>query len=144
MTTKIRDLLDFEGTWTLERLIQDRLTGQDSTLTGTAKLTRGADGALDYTEEGELKVPDQPPLTASRSYRWTRKNGGQVAVDFEDGGHFHSFSLNRTMPEATHICSPDMYHVTYDFSKWPAWSAEWRVQGPRKSYRLRSEYRRAP
>ncbi|MEL6520199.1 MAG: DUF6314 family protein [Pseudomonadota bacterium] len=147
MSKKPQDLLDFEGTWRLERVIEDRRQKSSSTLIGSATLTRCEKDSspelsdrLRYAEEGELKIADQPPLTASRTYYWTRGQDAQIAVTFDAGEEFHAFSLNRTMPEASHLCPPDMYYVTYDFGKWPRWSAEWRVQGPRKSYRMRSDY----
>jgi len=32
--------------------------------------------------------------------------------------------------------------VTYDFRKYPQWRAEWRVEGPKKDYRMVTTYRR--
>ena len=121
------------------RSIEDRLSGKKGQLTGTAVLTP-SDAGLRYEENGALTYGDEPPLTASRVYLWSKGKAGSIDVAFGDGGEFHSFSLGRTMPEATHICDPDMYYVTYDFSSWPRWSNAWRVVGPRKNYRMQSTY----
>ena len=39
-----------------------------------------------------------------------------------------------------HWCDPDSYAVRYDFSRWPEWSARWRVEGPHKAYIMYSRY----
>ncbi|MEO0830046.1 MAG: DUF6314 family protein [Pseudomonadota bacterium] len=136
---KPEDLKDFEGAWTLMRRIEDRQQGQVSTLAGSATFANDGFG-LTYREEGALSVDGQPPLSASRTYLWRRGEGLSVKVLFEDGSAFHAISLGRTMPEATHICAPDLYYVTYDFNRWPSWSSDWRVRGPKKDYRMRSDY----
>ena len=141
MTSAPHDILDFLGDWTLKRVINDRGAEKSGHLTGLAVFKK-ADGGLRYTESGTLSYDGAPPLVASRTYIWARAAEGGVLVRFEDGSEFHSFSLARTMPEAQHFCDPDMYYVTYDFGKWPKWQSEWRVVGPRKNYRMTSDYRR--
>lgn len=132
-------LFDFEGSWHLRRSIQDAHAQKRGTLEGRLTFTRSPeeDGSLHYHEEGALSYGDAPPLTASRSYVWIEERG-EIAVQFSDGAPFHKFSLRHTMPEATHFCDPDMYYVSYDFSKWPTWRSIWRVVGPRKDYRMTS------
>ena len=80
-------------------------------------------------------------MEASRRFIWEEAAGG-IAVRFEDGAAFHVIDQSRSMPDANHHCDPDMYHVSYDFSRWPDWRAVWRVVGPKKDYRMSSEYRR--
>jgi len=36
-----------------------------------------------------------------------------------------------------------MYHVAYDFSRWPEWQSEWRVKGPRKDAVITSRFKPA-
>ncbi|PJJ87380.1 hypothetical protein CLV77_1948 [Brevirhabdus pacifica] len=130
----------FIGRWRLDRRIHDRLTGQESRLEGEAVMRpQGADIA--YDEEGRLEFPGQPPMIATRSYLW-QPDGDGVWVFFEDGRPFHRFSLALTMPEASHHCPPDMYYVSYNFTRWPSWGATWTVRGPRKDYRIESSYTR--
>lgn len=136
-----RDIKEFTGRWRLAREIEDRQGARRGTLEGFATL-QDTGGHLTYLEEGTLSFPGLPALSAERTYLWQRGEGTEIKVLFEDGRDFHSFSLGRTMPEAAHHCAPDMYHVTYDFSAWPRWTTTWRVQGPRKDYRMVSRYRR--
>jgi len=132
---------DFAGRWRLERKITDRRAGTSGRFEGLATM-RAREGALDYLEEGELSFAGKAPLAASRRYVWRRAENGAVDVYFEDGRFFLSFPLDRLMPDATHVCSPDLYHVTFDFTDWPEWRAKWRVVGPRKDYCLSATYRR--
>ena len=141
MTSAPHDLTDFLGDWALSRAITDRQADKSGHLEGTAVFKRDAD-RLHYTETGELSYEGAPPLVASRTYFWERAEEGGVLVRFDDGRPFHSFTLLRTMPEAQHICDPDMYYVTYSFGNWPKWQSEWRVVGPRKDYVIISKYRR--
>lgn len=127
---------DFEGAWRLERRIDDRL-GRPARYRGRATFRRDG-SALVYDEAGWLDPVEGPPLRATRRYRWT--GGPLVAVAFSDGRPFHTFDLSRPRPEARHLCGADLYAVRYDFTLWPAWTAAWRVTGPRKDLTLTSRY----
>lgn len=144
--TKMPQLQDFEGDWALTRIIEDRLSEADGRLEGQARFLRRADGGLDYVETGALILGDKPPLASTRRYIWQPAEAG-IAVSFEDGAPFHVIALDRLMPDANHHCDPDLYHVSYDFTRWGGksqlWRSIWRVVGPRKDYRMLSEYRRA-
>nr|WP_216366835.1 DUF6314 family protein [Halovulum dunhuangense] len=126
---------DFAGDWRLSRRIDDRRAGTAATFEGRAVFAPDGDG-LAYVETGTLHLPGQPPLEGSRRYQW--RPG--IHVHFEDGRFFHAIPPQDLRPEASHDCAPDLYHVSYDFSDWPVWRAEWRVQGPRKDYTLVSDY----
>ncbi len=136
-------LSDFEGRWRLERQIDDSRAGQTGLLSGEAVFEPVADapGLLRYSEKGQLRMGDQPPLEATRIYFW-RDTPDAIDVSFEDRRAFHRITRGRSMPDDTHHCDPDLYHVSYNFSKWPDWQAMWRVVGPRKDYRMTSLYRR--
>lgn len=140
-------LADFEGSWGLSRVISDLRAGADGVLDGAATFTRdnaGKDGLgrLIYEETGTLSYASQPPMAATRRYIWQETPEG-IDVLFEDETPFHTISLDRSMPDANHHCDPDLYHVSYDFTRWPNWSSNWRVVGPRKDYRMVSQYSRA-
>lgn len=90
---------------------------------------------LRYDEHGILRIGAQS-FQAERRYYW-KANGAEILVEFEDGRAFHRFFLNN--PQAEHFCAPDLYQVRYEFD-WPQWQAHWRVDGPRKSYRMSSFY----
>ncbi len=138
---RIPDLEQFQGDWVLTRIIKDSLSGAEGHLTGRAEFTPMQDGAYLYREEGELNYGDQTPMAATRKYIWTPSEDG-IAVLFEDERPFHTIETEKLMPDATHHCDPDLYHVSYDFTSWPSWRAAWRVVGPKKDYRMMSSYSR--
>ena len=132
-------LADFAGRWRIERAIDDRLSGIPGRFEGTAVFA--PEGAfLRYREEGLLFPGAAPPMAAERQYLWSEA-GGRIRVAFADGSPFHDFAP--ADPAATHFCAPDRYAVRYDFSRWPGWTAEWTVSGPRKDYTMISRYQRA-
>ena len=134
-------LAAFAGRWTLSRRIEDatgRVTGR---LSGSAVFAP-ADGGLDYTEDGELVLPGQGTFHATRRYLWRDAGAGRVEVLFDDGRPFHALDLSAPVAEASHWCDPDAYAVRLDLSDWPRWRSEWRVRGPRKDYRMVSDYAR--
>ncbi len=132
-------LAQFEGRWRLERRIEDAERGE-MWLEGEAVLARSGH-RLVYTETGILTISGQRPLTATQRYIW-QDRAGWVAIRFADGRPFHGFPLRVARAEAVHLCDPDRYEVSYDFSAWPEWSSEWHVSGPRKDYVMRSRYLR--
>jgi hypothetical protein len=141
LSDKYPKLLEFEGLWQLSRAIEDMRGPGSGQFEGIARFN--ADGAgLAYAEEGRLTLAGQAPVTATRRYLWRPGGDGGISVLFEDGRPFHRIWPGRLMPDDTHVCTPDLYHVAYDFRGWPAWSATWRVVGPRKDYRMVSRYRR--
>lgn len=133
------DVHAFAGVWSLDRLIDDRLTARQGRFVGEAHITRQTAGYY-YDESGVLSFPGQSPMQATRRYLW-RPEGQTIAVSFEDGRFFHDFSIANAAPEARHDCAPDLYLVRYDYS-WPAWCATWTVSGPRKDYKMVSKYTR--
>lgn len=139
---RVPDLNTFEGAWALSRVIEDRLSGAEGRLTGEVVFSARDGGGLDYVETGELTYGHQPPMAATRRYIWEPAPSG-IAVRFEDGRPFHVIKGDKLMPDANHLCDPDLYHVSYDFARWPNWRAIWRVVGPRKDYRMVSTYSRA-
>ena len=132
----------FIGPWSIDRVIEDIRAARTGTFRGTAEF-RHDDGALAYVETGEITLAGSPPMTASRAYRWSDGGDGSIAVHFEDGRFFHRFYADEARPTAAHDCPPDRYRVGYDFSRWPRWIAEWRVEGPRKNYVTRTTFRPA-
>ena len=138
---KIPALEQFTGFWVLSRRIEDMRGGLDGQLEGRTVFTRDEGGGLIYEEQGELRYGEMDGIEATRRYLWRQSNGG-IGVFFADGSEFHTILGDRLMPDATHHCPPDLYHVSYDFTRWPDWSSVWKVVGPRKNYRMVSVYRR--
>ncbi len=130
-----RELSDFEGRWTLTRQVF-HANAPDARFEGEAVWTPDAAG-LAYEETGRLIVNGHAPMSTSRRYNWR----AGLDVYYEDGRFFHS--VPPLGGRAQHWCDPDDYVVEYDFADWPQFSADWRVKGPRKDYRMLSRYSRA-
>ncbi|PZX17574.1 hypothetical protein LX81_01299 [Palleronia aestuarii] len=134
------DLFDFTGEWRLDRRILDARGGREGQFHGRATFAP-VEGGLDYSEAGLLRFSAEAAFEARQAYRW-EEAGARIAVRFSDGRAFHTFDPDLSAPEAHHDCPPDRYHVRYDLSDWPRWTAEWRVSGPRKEYTLIGRYDR--
>ncbi len=134
-------LAEFQGKWTLSRVITDRRANAEGVLSGAASFTPDEPGRMIYEESGTLSYARQPPMAATRRYIWTETEEG-IEVTFETGKSFHTIMLDRLMPDAIHLCDPDLYNVSYDFTRWPKWSSTWSVVGPRKDYKMVSDYLR--
>lgn len=122
-----RDILDLDSEWL-------------GKLEGQAVFADQGGGLLLYREEGRLKFGGLEDVQASRDYRWQISDAGRIHVFFADGRAFHDFAFDYARAEASHYCDPDLYEVTYDFTRFPIWRAEWRVEGPRKDYRMVTIY----
>ena len=133
-------LHDFLGDWRISRRIDDRLSNRPGRFEGTARLVPEGQG-LHYREEGTLTLGDGPAFPATRDYLWGPDRDG-IAVRFADGRPFHRFEPQGRAPGTDHPCGRDLYRVTYDFTAWPEWLAEWTVQGPAKDYVMLTAYRR--
>ncbi|MEM0945860.1 MAG: DUF6314 family protein [Pseudomonadota bacterium] len=137
-TSKPNQLAAFEGRWHLVRRIEDYTGGPAGHMDGDA-VFRAEGAGLHYRETGLLRLANNPPIRAERSYLWTQPDPARIEVCFSDGRPFHWFSL-QDAPEAAHFCDPDMYRVHYAFTDWPNWRSVWCVTGPRKDYRMITEY----
>ena len=132
--TALASLARLEGAWRLERrILHDE--GREDRFEGEAVFQRSGPRLI-HDETGWLS-PSQggAPLRATRRYIWAL-TGDRVEVSFADMRPFHSFPLTAEAPTATHLCPPDRYEVSYDFSGFPEWRSVWRVDGPRKAYEM--------
>lgn len=134
-------LADFAGRWHMSRRIDDSQAGRTGLFEGVAVLSPEGDG-LRYDESGELRLEGGPGLKATRRYHWRQEGDGAIAVRFDDGRDFHRFDPSGGVVSAWHDCPPDLYEVSYNFTRWPEWQASWRVRGPRKDYLMVTDYRR--
>jgi len=133
-------LAAFEGEWSITRRIEDLRGGMSGALEGVARFTPEPEGGLLYAEEGWLRLGGAAPAWATRRYLWRDGDGGAIEVHFEDGRLFHRFRAGDPDPTARHDCAADLYEVRYDFRRWPHWSADWRVRGPRKNYAMTTTF----
>lgn len=132
------NLADFEGRWRITRRIEDHWMGTTGLFEGLARFTPDGQG-LGYHEVGELKLPQEVPLAASRRFLWRRDADG-IEVLYEDGTLFHRIAGNTRVVQAWHACGQDDYEVSYNFTHWPDWRMIWRVRGPRKDYTSISDF----
>ena len=136
------DLLGFLlGRWSLERSLLDERLGAEGRFQGTACLDRVAPGKAAYREEGTLRFLDHLGA-AHRSLRCAAAGQRAVAFAFPDGRPFHRLELSTSGYEAEHPCGEDRYEGRFVLLDDDAWSASWRVVGPRKQLHLVGTYRR--
>lgn len=133
-------LEDFEGAWRIARVIRAAGEGE-ARFDGEARFRPDGRG-LAYAETGQLQLAGHPPVQAERRYLWRAGPAGAIEVFFPDGRAFHRIDLRAAAPSDRHHCAQDIYDVTYDFRRWPVWVSRWRVSGPRKDYRMVTEYSR--
>ncbi len=107
--------------------------GTTAQFSGTARWLPDGD-RLRCVEEGTLRINDSAPMVGQQVYVWD----DDLHVYFADGRPFHR--VPPTGGETGHWCAPDQYDGTYDFTAWPVFTVTWRVNGPRKSYRMVTRY----
>lgn len=129
------------GNWSVNRHIDDRLTGGESIFTGTASFT-GAATTLAYRETGVLSHGGTR-MQAARSYLW-QCQPDRAHVMFDAQRPFHEVDLKDSAATARHLCGDDLYLGSYAFEGADTWQVTWDVEGPRKHYRSVTTYRRAP
>ena len=132
----------FLGRWQITREIThaDGLTGA---FEGAAIIADAGPDRFSYDEDGTLTLGQGDPLRATRRYLWHAVGQG-VNVYFAGGAPFHRIDLSGPRTATVHMCDPDRYAVSYDFTDWPVWTARWQVEGPRKAYVMTSSYAKAP
>lgn len=130
----------FEGRWSVDRRIEhaDGLSGR---FTGQATFTRSGPECLLLEETGTLSQGGRE-MHAERRYLWRTTPHGEIAISFADNRPFHVLAPGTARPDAVYLCPPDRYAVAYDFTDWPVWRTVWRVEGPRKNYRMETQFRR--
>lgn len=130
------------GRWILTRRIL-HADGTENRFEGIATFTPSG-RQMTCDEEGLLSgLPGTGAIRATRRYIWIEGNG-QIEVLFHDMRPFHMIPLGEARPGTTYDCPPDTYDVSYDFTDLSCWRATWRVEGPKKSYVMESEFRKEP
>ncbi len=137
----VPEALDFLlGSWTLERLIDDGLSGARWSFTGMATVVRGdpEEGTVPasrarYAEEGELRSGTQTS-PATRRLDCVRADDGAVTLYFCDGRRFVDLDLRSGSWRDVHLCGDDSYEVTTTVRSENLVEERWRVRGPAKHY----------
>jgi hypothetical protein len=126
------DPASMAGSWSMERDLLDRLTGQRGEFTGRLTIDAAPHG-FDWTESGHLTW-DGHTLTASRQLA-LRRVDGQWWMTFADGRPFHPWRIGE---DVLHPCAEDLYRgritvASPDDSGRPVGlQISWDVTGPRK------------
>ena len=137
------DVFDrLEGVWLLARTIEGK-----ASMTGTAVFTRLDTGLLKYREEGRIRLADGKVFDGHREYLYERSPGGFTVLFAENPPRlFHGIAIARDgdalVGSATHLCIADNYDSRYTFLSDGSFVIAHTVNGPRKDYLSRTEFRR--
>jgi hypothetical protein len=129
--------IDLLGTWTLTRVVEDRLAGERRDVVGTAQLTEVEAGRVRWSEAGTMTWAGHS-VPVSRTLYVVREDDGWF-VRFEDGRPFHPWAVGHRVD---HPCAPDHYRGLIEVAGNPAesWTVTWDAVGPEKDYRMVTRY----
>jgi hypothetical protein len=128
--------LDFLlGTWSVERWIDDALSGHVETFHGTATFVKENDDEPRVRfEEAEVVRFGEYSGRASRRLVFSGGRGSTFDVSFADGHHFIELDLREGSSKDHHQCASDGYDVTTIVIDNDRIEEQWRVRGPAKNY----------
>ncbi|KQY58283.1 hypothetical protein ASD11_01045 [Aeromicrobium sp. Root495] len=134
--------LDLLGTWTLERTIDDRASGEARSVAGSTHLSLLDDGRVRWDESGVMRwAAHEVPVSRTL---FVEQRGDDWFVTFEDGRDFHPWS---TETAVDHDCPPDVYTGAITVhgagAEVSSWSVTWTARGPAKDYTMVSLLSRA-
>ncbi|MTH62713.1 DUF6314 family protein [Paracoccus shanxieyensis] len=113
--------------------------------TGTARFAPAPDGTLHYHEEGRITFQNGASSMFFRDYVYRVQNDRLTAF-FSDMRLFHAVTLSRRgdvwQGAGHHLCIADDYDTTYLIAP-DRLRITHDVAGPKKAYRLETEYRPA-
>ena len=142
----VEDLLGFfQGSWRLERKVNDSLLDQEGECAGDAHFTlttHGGKQALNYREESDLNIADLQTLSVSE-YLLAFSAPSMAEVRFPDGRFFHLLDLTKGIVRVDHQCGDDTYHGLFRVLSADSWLSVWRILGPQKSQVITTRYLRA-
>jgi hypothetical protein len=125
------------GSWTLTRVVDDRLAGERRDVRGTATLEQESPDRIRWREEGTMTWGGRS-VPVSRTLYVDRVDGAWT-VHFEDGRVFHPWAVGSWVD---HPCAPDHYRGLIEVGA-ASWTVEWQARGPEKDYVMRTEHTRA-
>ena len=131
------------GRWQIERRVDN-----GAALTGIAIFKPAANNQLSYCEEGRLRLPNGDQFDSERKYVYSKLRGG-FAVFFNETPlrlfhelHFQADERGAFRGHAAHLCNNDLYNSEYAFLLDGSFVVRHQVIGPKKSYRMITQYRR--
>jgi Family of unknown function (DUF6314) len=128
--------LDFLlGTWSVERWIDDALSGDVGTFHGTATFVKESadDARVRFDEEGVVRFGEYSGRARRRLF-FSEQPGSLIDVSFADGHHFIELDLREGSSKDHHQCVSDAYDITTMVIDNDHIEEQWRVQGPAKNY----------
>lgn len=122
---------DLLGTWTLRRVVDDRLAGECRDVTGTATLEQESPDRVRWSEEGTMTWAGRS-VPVGRTLHVVREEGAWW-VRFSDGRPFHPWAVGTRVE---HPCPPDHYRGLVEAEGEPVtrWRVAWWASGPEKDY----------
>jgi hypothetical protein len=127
----LSDPTALSGRWRWERVIEDHLAHEHSTVAGSLHLV-GVDGGLSWEESGRWSR-STGVVEVRRTLRIRELEDGWWVL-FEDGRPFHPW---RPGEEVVHPCGQDSYRGLVTGTT-AAWKVRWDVRGPAKDYTMTS------
>lgn len=119
---------DLLGTWTLRRIVDDRLAAERRGVVGTATLELESPDRVRWSEEGTMTWAGRS-VPVSRTL-YVDRVGEHWWVRFSDGRDFHPWAVGTRVE---HPCGPDHYAGLIEAVP-EGWTVEWRATGPEKDY----------
>lgn len=128
--------LDFLlGTWSVERWIDDALSGDVGTFRGTATYAKEGndDRRVRFDEAGVVRFGGYSGRATRRLF-FSKGPSSLIDVSFADGHHFIGLDLREGTSRDHHQCASDGYDVTTTVIDDNRIEEQWRVRGPAKNY----------
>jgi hypothetical protein len=128
--------LDFLlGSWSVERSINDAMSGDVGVFQGTATYALHANdiSRVRFDETGIVRFGDYSGR-AKRCLYLSDSSGPLIAVSFPDGHHFIDLDLREGYTADHHQCDRDGYDITTVVRSDDLIEERWRVVGPAKDY----------
>lgn len=132
------------GSWSVERVISDHVSGLAGSFRGTAEVRHrpdGPDGTAHYDEVGTLRFGARDG-SAARGLICVRQADGTVLFTFRDGRRFVDCDLRSGTWPAEHTCGADHYTLAFHACSRDVLEELWWVRGPAKNYDARTIFRR--
>lgn len=131
------------GSWSVERVISDHLSGLAGSFSGTADVHPQAGGTAQYDEVGTLRYGPRDGA-ARRSLICVRQPDATVLFTFRDGRRYVDCDLRSGSWQAEHTCGDDHYTLAFHAHSEDVLEELWWVRGPAKNYDARTILRRRP
>lgn len=136
---KVLDLKSWlQGSWSLERSVEDLGTLQSGKMTGQAAFSPWQKGLL-YKEKAQFAFgPYQDEV--GQSYLYSFSPSSCADVYFMDGRPFHVLDLSTGQQQVQHPCGPDIYSGHFKVLSPLCFYTNWRIEGPRKKIIIETRF----